>query len=137
MIYHINRASYRADLSDEQRAAGLELLREAGRANPAVQHWVVGPELGGEFEYSAVYAVADLDGYWAYLSHPAHVRSELDGIPLLAKFAAFDITDSDDPDLEAKIAQLQARNYAEHPEVAALAAQAASFTVPGAAPNRD
>ena len=87
-------------------------------------------ELGGEFEYSAVYVVEDLDGYWAYLTHPAHVRSELEGIPLLEKFAAIDVSDSDDPELGEKIAALQARNYQEHPEIAALVAQAASFTVP-------
>ena len=50
--------------------------------------------------------------------------------PLLEKFAAIDVSDSGDPELGAKIAALQARNYQEHPEVAALVAQAASFTVP-------
>src|SRR5262249_45678414 len=77
MIFHINRMTWKADLSEEQRRAGLELLRQAGAANPAVTSYVVGPELGGEFEYSAVYVVEDLDGYWEYLTHPAHVRSEL------------------------------------------------------------
>jgi len=96
-----------------------------------VKSYVVGPELGGEFKYGAVYVVEDLDGYWAYLTHPAHVRSELEGTPLIEKFAAIDVSDSDDPDLAEKIAALQARNFREHPEVAAVAAQAASFTVPG------
>ena len=50
--------------------------------------------------------------------------------PLLEKFAAIDVSDSGDPELGAKIAALQARNYQEHPEMAALVAQAASFTVP-------
>jgi len=81
MIFHINRATFKADLSEEQRRAGVELLRQAGAANPAVKSYVVGPELGGEFEYAAVYVVEDLDGYWAYLTHPAHVRSEMEGIP--------------------------------------------------------
>jgi hypothetical protein len=74
--------------------------------------------------------VEDLDGYWAYLTHPAHVRWEVVGIPLLEKFAVIDVSDSDDPELGEKIAALQARNYQEHPEIAALVAQAASFTVP-------
>ena len=130
MIFHINRMTWKADLGEEQRRAGLELLRQAGAANPAVKSYVVGPELGGEFEYSAVYVVEDLDGYWAYLTHPVHVRSELEGIPLLEKFAAIDVSDSDDPDLGEKIAALQARNFQEYPEVAAAAAAAASFTVP-------
>ena len=129
MIFHINRATYKADLSEEQRRTGVEMLHQSG-ANPAVKSYVVGPELGGEFEYSFVYVVEDLDGYWAYLTHPAHVRSEMEGIPLVEKFAAIDVSDSEDPELGAKIAALQARNFQEHPEMAALAAQAASFTVP-------
>ena len=78
-----------------------------------------------------MYVVEDLDGYWQYLTHPAHVREELEGTPLLEKFAANDVSDSDDPELGEKIAALQARNYQEHPEIAALVAQAPSFTVPG------
>ena len=130
MIFHINRMSFKSGLSEEQRRACLDAARQAGAANPAVKSYVVGPELGGEFEYGAVYVVEDLDGYWAYLTHPAHVRSEMTGIPLLEKFAAIDVSDSDDPELGEKIAALQARNFQEHPEMAALVAQAASFTVP-------
>ena len=129
MIFHINRATYKAGLSEEQRRAGVEMLRQSG-ANPAVKSYVVGAELGGEFEYGAVYVVEDLDGYWAYLEYPAHVREELEGTPLLEKFAAIDVTDSDDPEIGEKIAALQARHQQEHPEITAEIAQAASFTVP-------
>jgi hypothetical protein len=129
MTFHVNRATYKAGVSEEQRRAGVEMFRQSG-ANPAVKSYVVGPDLGGEFEYSAVYVVEDLDGYWAYLEYPAHVRSELEGIPLLEKFVAFDISDSDDPELGEKIAALQARHAQQHPEIAALIAQAASFAVP-------
>ena len=130
MIFHINRATYRADLSEEQRRAGLEMARQCGATEPAVKSYVVGPEFGGEFEYSFVFVVEDLDGYWAYLTSPAHVRLELEGTPLLEKFAAVDVSDSNDPELGEKIAALQARNFREHPDVAAVIAQAASFTVP-------
>ena len=133
MIFHINRATYKAGLSEEQRRAGLQMLRQSGAANPAVKSYVVGRELGGEFEYGAVYVFEDLDGYWAYLTHPAHVREELEGTPLLEKFAAIDVTDSDDPEIGDKIAALQARHLQESPELAAQIAQAASFTVPGPA----
>jgi len=130
MIFHINRATYKSDLSEKQRQEGVEMLRQSGAANPAVKSYVVGPELGGEFEYGAVYVFEDLDGYDAYLNHPAHVREELWGIPHLAKFAAIDVSDSGDPELGEKIAALQARHLQEHPDVAALIAQAASFTTP-------
>ena len=132
MIFHINLATYKSDLSEEQRREGVEMLRQSG-ANPAVKSYVVGPALGGEFEYGAVYVVEDLDGYWAYLEFPPHVREELWGIPHLEKFAALDVTDSGDPELGAKVAAVQARHQQEHPEIAALIAQAASFTVPDGA----
>jgi hypothetical protein len=132
MIFHINRATYKAGVSEEQRQAGLDLMRQVG-ANPVVKSWVVGPEFGGEFEFGAVYVVEDLDGYWAYLEFPAHVRLELWGIPYLEKFAAIDVCDSADPELGDKIAALQARHAQQHPEIAAEIAAAASFTVPGGA----
>jgi hypothetical protein len=37
VIFHINRATYEAGLSEEQRRAGLEMLRQSGAANPAVK----------------------------------------------------------------------------------------------------
>jgi Stress responsive A/B Barrel Domain len=130
MIFHINRMTWKADLSEEEREEGVEMLRQAGAAIPAVKSYVVGPELGGEFEYTAVYVLDDLDGYWAYLNHPVHVHVELEGTPLIEKFAAYDVSDSGDPEFGEKIAALQARNFEEHPDVAAVIAQAASFTVP-------
>ena len=130
MIFHINRATFKASLSEEQRRAGLELLRQAGAENPAVKSYVVGPELGGEFEYSAVYVVEDLDGYWQYLEHPVHVHEELTGMELIERFDVVDITDSDDPEIGEKIASLQVRHMEAHPEIAALVAAVPSFTVP-------
>ena len=130
MIFHINLFTIKP--GDEPREKGLDLMRQVG-ANPAVKSYVGGPELGGEFEYGAVYVVEDLDGYWAYLEYPPHVREELWGIPHLEKFAAIDVSDSDDPELGGKIAALQARHAQEHPEIAAEIAQAASFTVPDGA----
>src|SRR5215471_8377144 len=46
MIFHINLATYKPGVSEEQRDAGLELMRQVG-ANPVVKSWVVGPEFGG------------------------------------------------------------------------------------------
>ena len=130
MIFHINLFTIKP--GDEPRAKGLDLMRQVG-ANPAVKSYVVGPALGGEYEYGAAYVVEDLDAYWAYLEFPAHVRLELWGIPYLEKFAAIDVSDSEDPEIGEKIAALQARHQQEHPEIAAEIAQAASFTVPDGA----
>jgi len=130
MIFHINRLTLKPNLTEEQRREVLGLMRQAGETNPAVRSFVVGRDLGGDFEWAAVYVLEDLDGYWEYLTHPAHLRSEMKGIPLLLRFEAFDITDSNDPEIGDKLAALQRRNYAEHPEVAALVAQMPSFRVP-------
>ena len=131
MIFHINRMTFKPGVDEESRRACLDAAREAGSANPAVRSFPVGPELGGEFEWGAVYVVDDLDRYRAYLTHPAHVRSEMTGIELTERFVAFDVTDSDDPEVGEKIARLQARHFEESPELAALVARAASFVVPG------
>ena len=131
MIFHINRLTFKAGVAEEDRRATLDAAREAGAANPAVRSFAVGPDLGGDFEWGAVYVVGDLDGYWAYLAHPAHVRSEMTGIQFTERFEAFDVTDSDDPEIGDKIARLQARHLQESPELAALVARAPSFRVPG------
>ena len=130
MIFHVNRLTLKPNLTEEQRRETLELMRQAGAANPAVRSLVVGRDLGGDFERGAVYVLDDLDGYWTYLTHRAHVHSEMKGIPLLVRFEGFDITHSHDPEIGAKMAGLQRRNFAEHPEVAALVAQAPAFRVP-------
>ena len=46
MIFHINLATYKSDLSEEQRREGVEMLRQSG-ANPAVKSYVVGPSSAG------------------------------------------------------------------------------------------
>ena len=130
MIFHINRLTFKVGLSEEQRQAGVEMLHQSGAANPVVKSYIVGPELGGEFDYGAVYVVENLDGYWQYLEHPAHVHTELTGMELIERFEAVDITESDDPEIGEEIARLQVRHMEAHPEIAALVAEVPSFTVP-------
>jgi hypothetical protein len=89
----------------------------------------MGPELGGEFEYAAVFVFEDLHGYWQYLEHPAHLREERTGMELIERFEVVDITGSDDPEIGEEIARLQVRDMEEHPEIAALVAEVPWFTV--------
>lgn len=130
MIFHINRLTFKASVSEEDRRRGLDLLRQQGESIPAVRSFVVGPEFGGDFEFGAVFAVEDLDGYWEYLTHPAHFASEKAGLHLIERFEAFDTTDSDGPDFGAEIASLHARSYRENPELAQLVSEVPSFRVP-------
>jgi hypothetical protein len=46
---------------------------------------------GPDHRPSSTRGSSTLDGYWAYLNHPAHVREELWGIPNHEKFAAIDV----------------------------------------------
>jgi hypothetical protein len=131
MIYHVNRATFKEGVSAEQKSHALDLLRQQGEAIPAVKAFVVGADLGGEFEVGAIFVLEDLDGFWEYLIHPVHFESEKQAFHLIERFEAFDTTDSDDPDFGAKIAALQTRSYQENPELAALVAQVPTFTAAG------
>lgn len=133
MIYHVNRLTYKTDVSPEERKRGMDLLRNQGESIPAVTSYVVGPDLGGDFELGAVFVIADLDDYWEYLIHPAHFLSEKSGLDMVQRFEAFDVTDSADPEMGAKIARLHARSYTQNPEIAKLVAEVPSFSVPDGA----
>ncbi|MEU6711483.1 hypothetical protein ABZ897_08355 [Nonomuraea sp. NPDC046802] len=76
-------------------------------------------DYGGDFDWGGVFVIEDLDGYWEYLTHPAHAHTDRIGMPLVEKYDSSDITD-DDPQLGAKIADLHRRRYESDPELAAL-----------------
>lgn len=125
MIYHHNRILLKKGISDEDRQAALESLRNQGREIDAVKHFVVGRDIGGEFEYGAVFAIEDLDGFWEYLIHPAHLNTDRVGLPLVERFVSYDTTDDNDPDIEAKIAALHEKRYTD---VRDLVADLPSYT---------
>jgi len=131
LIYHVNRVSFKAGVSEEDKRHGLELLRRQGEAIPAVKSFVVGADLGGDYEVGAIFVFEDLDGFWEYLVHPVHFENEKWGFPFIERFEAFDTTDSDDPEYGQKIAALQTRSYQENPELAALVSQVPSFVAAG------
>ena len=122
MIYHGNRIKIKEGVSLEEGRAALELLETAGREIPVVESYVVGQDVGGDYDFGAVFVLKDLDAYWEYLVHPTHLTAERVGIPLMAKFEAFDITDDPDPDFQVKVAELQRRHVEADPELAALMA---------------
>ncbi|WP_033338743.1 Dabb family protein [Catenuloplanes japonicus] len=122
MIYHSIRMKARDGVTRAQIEEALECLREQGRVIPAVRSFVVGRDFGGDFDWTGVFVIEDLDGYWEYLVHPAHLRTDRVGLPLLERFMQFDVTDDEDPDFGARIAELHRRRYEEDPELAALVA---------------
>lgn len=128
MIHHVIRMKARAGVTFDQLHEALECLREQGRVIPSVTSFVVGRDYGGVFEWGAVFQIEDLDGYWEYLIHPAHARTDRVGLPLVERFETYDVSDDGDPEFGAKIAELHRRRYADDPELAALVADLPSFT---------
>jgi hypothetical protein len=122
VIYHGNRITVKDGVSPEEARAALALLDKAGREIPVVRSYVVGQDIGSDHDFGAVFVLDDLDAYWEYLVHPAHLAAERAGIPLMARFEAFDITDDPDPDFQTKVAELQRRHVETDPELAALMA---------------
>lgn len=128
MIYHGNRFTLKPGVSPEQVEEALESLRNQGRSIPSVRHFVVGRDYGGEYEWGAVFAIDDLDGYWEYLIHPAHANTDRVGLPLVDKFMSYDVTDDLDPDLEAKINELHQRRYDNDAELTQLVSDLGEYT---------
>jgi hypothetical protein len=120
MIYHGNRLTMKADVTPEQREEALESLRNQGASIDAVKSFVVGPDIGGEFEYGAIFVLEDLEGYWEYLMAPSHRHTDRIGLPLLEKFHSFDMTDDGDPEMAQKIAELHQRRFALDAELTKL-----------------
>src|SRR3954463_3512482 len=131
MIYHINRATLKATATPEQIETALESWRNQGRSTPAVKSFLVGRDHGGDFEYSAVFAVEDLDGLFAYLTHPSTFETDRIGLQLAERLDIFDISDDDDPELNSKIQELHRRRNELNPEVAAMIAEVPTFVGAG------
>ena len=128
MIYHHNRIVFKVDVSDADREGALESLRNQGRVIDSVRHFVVGRDIGEGYEYGAVFAIDDLDGFWQYLVDPAHLHTDRVGLPLVESFVSYDTTDDPDPEIAAKIAALHTRRFEEITDVRDLVADLPSYT---------
>jgi hypothetical protein len=128
MICHITRMTLRPGMPADKIEEAVESMRNQGRVIPSVISFVVGPDIGGEFEWGSAYLIADLDGYWEYLKHPAHRHTDEIGLPLVDTFASFDVTDDPDPQIHEKIAALHRRRYEEDPALAKLVSDLPSYT---------
>lgn len=128
MIYHCIRFTAKPGVTEADRQAALESRREAARAIPAIKSHVVGPDFGGDYEYGSISVMEDLEGYAEMMNHPAHLEVDRKGLPLVDRFASFDITDGPDPEIGAKIADIHRRRYATVPEIAALVADLPEYT---------
>jgi len=131
MIQHGIRITFKPGVSEEDREAALESLRNQGRVIASVTSFVVGRDFGGEYEYGAVFAIEDLDGYEEYMNHPAHLHTDRIGLPLVDNFASFDITDDPDPEVGERIAGIHRRRFAGMPDIAELVSGLGEYTGSG------
>ena len=131
MIYHQVRFSFKPEISPDAREAGLERLRRMGREIDVVETWCVGRDVGGEFEYGAMYALPDIEAYETYMNAPVHLETDAAGLPLVSNFVSLDLTDDEDPAIADKIAEVHSTRYANHPEVLGLVEDLDSYTGAG------
>ncbi|TYK50557.1 Dabb family protein [Actinomadura decatromicini] len=127
MIYHQIRIAMKPDVPADEVEHALDLLRQMGRELDAVEFFLVGRDIGGEFDYGAMYALKDVDAYRAYMYAPLHRRIDAVGLPLVANMISQDLTDDPDPEIGAKIAQVHADRFADHPELLELVEDLGSY----------
>jgi hypothetical protein len=138
MIYHSTRMTFKPGVPPEKQKEVVESLRNQGRMVPSVKAFIVGHDIGGEYEIAATYVIEDLDGYWEYLMHPSHHHTDMIGLPVGDKFVSYDVVDDDDPDMAAKIAALHQRRYDGDAELTKLVSDLGSYqgsAAPGAHGN--
>ena len=131
MIHHICRTTMKTTATPDQVEAALEGWRNQGRSNPAIKSFLVGRDHGGDYTYSAVFVVEDLDGLFAYLTHPTTYQTDHLGLDLVDRMEIFDVSDDDDPDLNSKIQELHRRRNELNPQVADMLADVPSYTGSG------
>jgi Stress responsive A/B Barrel Domain len=131
MIYHSVRMSFKPEIPPKDVEGGLERLRRMGREIEVVESWCVGRDIGGEFQYGAMYALPDIEAYEAYMNAPIHLETDAAGLPLVSNFVSLDLTDDEDPAIADKIADVHRRRFERHPEVLGLVEDLDSYTGSG------
>ncbi|MFC7937599.1 Dabb family protein [Streptomyces sp. NPDC057387] len=120
MIHHQIRLAMRPDAPRDQVDEALEMLRRMGREIEAVTYWSVGRDVGGDFDYGALFALEDVEGYRAYMHAPLRRRVDEIGLPLVRRMVSHDLTDDEDPATGDLIRQIHAERFAGDPALVAL-----------------
>jgi hypothetical protein len=131
MIYHCVRGSFRQEVPEAEREAALDRLRRYPQEIDVIQASCVGRDIGGDFEFGAMYALADIQAYETYMNAPWHLETDAAGLPLVSSFVAFDLTDDEDPAIGEKIAEVHRRRFEKRPEILGLVEDLDSYTGSG------
>ncbi len=133
VIYHQIRLAMRPDAPRHKVDEALGLLRRMGQEIDAVEHWAVGRDIGGDFDYGALFVVKDIDAYRAYMHAPLHRQVDEIGLPLVRNMISQDLTDDEDPEIADKIRKIHADRFAGDPALAALIEGLGSYEGSGVA----
>ncbi|MET7324654.1 Dabb family protein [Streptomyces sp. NPDC005549] len=136
MIHHQIRLAMRPDAPQDKVEEALGMLRRMGREIDAVAYWAVGRDVGGDFDYGAMFAVQDIAAYRAYMLAPLHRRVDEIGLPLVRHMVSHDLTDDEDPATGELIRQIHAERFAGDPALVALIEGLGSYQG-SSAPGRD
>jgi Stress responsive A/B Barrel Domain len=131
MIYHCVRGSFRPEVPVAAPHPAIERLRRYPQEIDVIQAWCVGRDIGGEFEFGAMYGLADIAAYETYMNAPWHLETDAAGLPLVSNFVAFDLTDDEDPAIGEKIAEVHRRRFEARPEILGLVEDLDSYTGSG------
>jgi Stress responsive A/B Barrel Domain len=108
-------------------------MRRLGRELDAVEHWAVGRDFGGEFEYGAMYVQKDIEAYRTYLHEPMHRKIDEIGLPLVDNMISQDLTDDTDPAIGDRIRDIYADRFTNDPVLVDLVEGLGSYEGSGVA----
>ena len=135
MIYHSIRFKLKSGVTEQQVAPALAQLHRMGQEIGAVKQYCVGRDIGGEFEYGAMFALEDIEGYREYMLHPVH-RVVDDSLPLVEKMVSQDLSDDPDPQIPEKIAEIHRSRFAEDPALLEMIEALPSYSGSGVSGTR-
>jgi hypothetical protein len=127
VIYHQIRIAVKPDAPEDQVQHALDQMRKLGDKLDVVEYFLVGRDVGGEFDYGAMYALKDIDAYRTYMYDPLHREIDALGLPLAANMISMDLTDDEDPAIGDKIAEVHRDRFRDHPELLGLIEDLGSY----------
>lgn len=120
MIYHCVRLKMKEGVTKDQVDPMLRQLHKMGTEIPSVVSYCVGPDIGGDFDYAALFAVQNLEGFEAYMDSPIHRKADDLGLPYAADMIFYEVTDEQDETLGEKMLAMHQQRIKDDPELAKL-----------------
>lgn len=128
MIYHSIRLSMRPEAREDKVKAALAQWHKMAEEIPAIEFYCIGRDIGGEFEYGAMFALKDIEAFREFVMHPSGRETDLIGLPLVQNLISMDLTDDPDPEFASKVAEIHRVRFERDPEVLELINKIPAFS---------